>query len=297
MQIDWAAATDVGRIREQNEDAVETDRALGLGVLCDGMGGHRAGEVASSVAVRVFTEEIRKPSLREDCIHAREAPREVRGLIAAARHANEAVYRQAERNHDQIGMGCTLVALRLADDVASFVSIGDSRIYLYRAQQLHRISQDHTQIHMLRQMGIQLDPAEAQQIQGMLVRALGTEPEVDVDFGHGDAFEGDLWLLCSDGLTDELKDEAIEEILKQSPDAASAAERCVRTAVEAGGRDNVTVAIARIVSGRPPREDAAIPRPETCGRDDDQDSDPDGEGLLGRVARRLRRGHDGEEKA
>ncbi|MBD3161115.1 MAG: SpoIIE family protein phosphatase [Candidatus Eisenbacteria bacterium] len=288
MKIDWATATDVGKVRRQNEDAVLAEEALGLGILCDGMGGHRAGDVASRLAVRVFADEIRDPSPREDCLQAQAAPESVQALIAAARRANEAVYLQAERNEDQRGMGCTLVALRLRDDDAAFVSIGDSRIYLYRSGRLHRISQDHTQIHMLRQMGIQLDPAEAQQIQGMLVRALGTEPKIDVDFGYGAAFEGDVWLLCSDGLTDELKDAEIEEILRASADADAAAKTCVHRANEAGGHDNVTVSIARIVAGREPREKAEIPRPETCSEIDDQDSDPDGEGLLDRFTRRTR---------
>jgi protein phosphatase len=261
------------------------------------MGGHRAGEVASRIATETFLK-IAAVDPPDDPLPAEVAvPLSVASLVRAAWSANEVVYAKAESQESYRGMGCTLVALRLRDDTASFVSVGDSRLYLLRESRLHQVSQDHTRLRLLEQMGYKLDPAEVKQLQGMLVRALGTKPAVEVDHGSGPALCGDLWLLCSDGLTDELADEDIRSILLGAADAKSAAEECIRRAVGSGGRDNVSVAVARILSGSTGRGPERIPRPATCTPtlDDSQaDADPE-EGFLSRLSQRLRGGGSASE--
>jgi protein phosphatase len=116
---------------------------------------------------------------------------------------------------------------------------------------------------MLERMGIPLDATEARQMHGLLIRALGTHEKVDIDHGHGNVYRGDVWLLCSDGLTDELGDAEIARVLTENPAPQSAVRSLIERAVQAGGRDNVTIALARITGGPEPPADAEPPRPET----------------------------------
>lgn len=296
MRIDWAVKTDTGRVRSQNEDTVRAEGEANLVVLCDGMGGHRAGEVASRIAVDTFFETAGSDESKELVPKLPSTPPETITMIRAAKKANAAVHTQAQSQESYRGMGCTLVALRLLNDKAYFVSVGDSRLYLLRSGRLHLISQDHTRLRMLEQMGYKLDPAETKQLQGMLIRAMGTKPEVDIDHGHGPALSGDKWLLCSDGLTDELSDDQIEVILERAETAETAAAECVRLAVEAGGRDNVSVAVAQVVSGAEVTGSEELPRPETYPppvQEDHRETET-GSGILSRLSRRLRKAGDEE---
>ena len=270
MRIEWAVDTDTGRVRRQNEDSALSLPDQGLAVLCDGMGGHRAGEVASRLAVETFAkvcleeatppEGLANPS-RSDLP---DVPLAALPLVSAAWAANDAVFAHSRSDDRYHGMGCTLAALRLREGTASFVTVGDSRLYLHREGRLYQLSEDHTRLRMLEQIGVALDPVEVRQIKGVLVRAIGTLPSVDVDYGSGATLAGDVWLLCSDGLTDELNDEEIGLILAAAPNARAAAKRCVIRAVEAGGRDNVTVVVAHILDGPAPTDAIAIPAPRTC---------------------------------
>jgi len=290
MKIEWAVKSDTGRVRSQNEDTVRAEPATNLVVLCDGMGGHRAGEVASRIAVDTFFETAVSDASNDSLPRLPSAPPCTTTMLRAARTANEAVHSAAQAQESYRGMGCTLVALRLLDNTATFVSVGDSRLYLFRAGRLHLISQDHTRLRMLEQMGYKLDPAEMKQLQGMLIRAMGTKPEIEIDHGHSPTLSGDMWLLCSDGLTDELNDEQIAAVLERAANAESAVEECVHLAIESGGRDNVSVAVARIISGSTETGSEEIPRPETYPPpqlDDRRDTDT-GSGLLSRLSRRLR---------
>jgi protein phosphatase len=270
--VDWAVRTHRGRIREQNEDFVRVEKKRGLAVLCDGMGGHRAGEVASRMATEAFFENCSVHLVAgHEGKDGRMTPETAR-LVASARSANQAVLEGARRDDAFRGMGCTLVALLLDGSGASFVSVGDSRLYLLRGGKLTQVTEDHTRVRMLERMGIAVDVAEARNMHGLLVRALGTHANVEIDHGHGAARLGDVWLLCSDGLTDELGDPEIARILTESRDAEAAAAKLVARAVEAGGRDNVTVAVARVTAAPEPSGDADPPRPETSRVDDEEDS-------------------------
>jgi PPM family protein phosphatase len=276
MQIDWGSATHTGRVRENNEDSLLVRAELGLAVLCDGMGGHRAGEVASRLAVLAFAAGFEEAVMRSGAAAGGPAPssdaaedsaatlaREV--MLAAARKANEAVFAESMSTLEHRGMGCTLVALCLRDGGVSFASVGDSRLYLLRGGTLFQVSEDHTRLRMLERMGVHLDSIESKRIRGVLTRAVGTLPDLEVDCGGGAAAAGDGWLLCSDGLTDELENEEIGSILSTSKDSLSAARNCVQRAVMAGGRDNVSVIVARIIDGPGGNDRAKLPKIETIG--------------------------------
>ncbi len=274
MEIEWGSESDTGRVRANNEDSILIRGGLGLAVLCDGMGGHRAGEVASSLAVESlaasFEASIRQEGGADGAMGgAPVSPGRVpvspaeRALLDAARTANSAVYAKAQSSAEYGGMGCTLVALHLGAGRASFVTVGDSRLYLLRGGKLMQISEDHTRLRMLERMGVNLDSIDARRIRGVLTRAVGTHPDLEVDCGGGQTVDGDLWLLCSDGLTDELDDDAIRSILRSSKDPRTAARACAQRAVEAGGRDNVSVIVARIAGGPKATGRVELPKIET----------------------------------
>jgi protein phosphatase len=299
MKVEWATGTDKGRVRAENEDFVRADPDMALVVLCDGMGGHLAGEVASRLGVETFFNAVAKGDRESPCPEAPDAPDTVHALIHATWAANEAIFQEAVSREEHHGMGCTLVALQIESGLASFVTVGDSRLYLLRGGSFHLISQDHTRLRMLRQLGIHLDPREAKRFHGMLVRAVGTQETVEVDYGHGPVQTGDFWLLCSDGLTDELDDAEIQSILENETDPQSAVDLCLRRAIEAGGRDNVTVAIAHVVEGDETPGDLEIPRPETCSpfSPEKPESGEDPNGFFSRLSRRLRGGGEPPEDA
>jgi PPM family protein phosphatase len=251
MRIDWALATDTGRVRNQNEDSAIIRETEGLAVLCDGMGGHLAGEVASRIGVTAFVESLARDQQTGPAAVGAKASNtpdpEPGRLIAAVRAANGAIHRASLAVAEHTGMGCTLVALSFTEAQARYVSVGDSRLYRLRKGVITQVTEDHTRLRMFARLGIPLDPGEARLLRGVLTRALGTSPDIDVDHGEVAIAAGDVWLLSSDGLTDELEDEAIREILAGAADARQAANRCVQAALEAGGRDNVTVVVARIL--------------------------------------------------
>jgi len=232
----WGAATDVGHVRTNNEDTslVTED----LFVVADGMGGHRAGEVASQVAVAA--------------LRANFVDHTVEGLRAAVQEANRAVFDQQAGDPDLEGMGTTVVAIASVGTDGdgtelAFASVGDSRIYRFRDGELEQITDDHTLVdEMVRDGRLTPEEARVHPRRHMITRALGIEPTVDVDAGAVEPFKGDRFVLCTDGLSDEVDDSRIASVLRRLDDPAEAAAELVRTAVESGGRDNVTVVIVDV---------------------------------------------------
>jgi PPM family protein phosphatase len=258
MRIDWALETNTGRVRDQNEDSAIVREDASLAVLCDGMGGHLAGEIASRIGVTAYVDAVTTEASDRATLSR---------MVAAVRTANASIHESARADDERAGMGCTLVALDLAGPRARYVSVGDSRLYRLRGGALAQITEDHTRLRLMAQLGIALQPGEARMLRGVLTRALGTNPGIDVDYGEVGTRAGDVWLLCSDGLTDELEDNGIRDILAAAADAREAARKCVAAALEAGGRDNVTVVVARVLESEgaggpdeeidPPRTDEA----------------------------------------
>lgn len=229
MKFAYGAASDVGRGRSENEDAYLADEARRLYAVADGMGGHRAGEVASATAIESL----------------REAFGAGRVLDEAVGEANAAVFAKASANLEMRGMGTTLTAVALLDDhIALLGHVGDSRAYLMRDGGVTQITEDHSLVEQLVREG-RLSPEEAAHHpqRAIITRALGIDPEIEVDTYRVDLRPGDRLVLCSDGLTNMVADDAIAGVLRRQPDPQRAAETLVDMANKAGGDDNITVVV------------------------------------------------------
>ena len=222
-------ATDVGKVRDHNEDGYLIDADLALVAVADGMGGHRGGEVASAIAL--------------DALHA--AFSETGGLRDAVRAANDAVLERGANEAQLRGMGTTLTAGVLGiDDTLLVGHVGDSRAYLLRDGQLSRITTDHSLVEELIAAGeLTEEEAVRDPRRSMITRAIGLEADLDVDLYPVALAPGDRVLLCSDGLTTMLHEDAILSILAGEPDPVKAALKLVAAANAAGGVDNTTVLV------------------------------------------------------
>jgi serine/threonine protein phosphatase PrpC len=237
------AATDVGRVRGHNEDAYLVDEQLGLVAVADGMGGHQAGEVASATALEAL----------------RAAVTSGEGIRDAVTSANAAVYDKSTTDERLRGMGTTLTAATLATGATLLLGhVGDSRAYLLHDGKLQRLTTDHSLVEELIQSG-ELTPeeAEADPRRSMITRALGIEPDVDVDLYPTQLSSGDRLLFCSDGLTGMVSEEEIRTILVDDHDPSAAARRLIAGANTAGGIDNITVLVVDVVDDEEPT--AAVP--------------------------------------
>jgi protein phosphatase len=261
--LEAGAATDVGRVRQMNEDRYLADERLFA--VADGVGGHQAGEVASQTSVetllRVFTEGE----------HTTD------GLVAAVEAANAAVWQLAQGSREKRGMGTTLTALALVQEAGeeqlALANVGDSRAYLLQQGELTQLTEDHSLVEELVRDG-KLTPAEAQvhPQRSIITRALGMEPAIEVDSWEIIPYRGDRILLCSDGLTNELSNERIASILRQLADPQEAARELVRQARAAGGGDNITVVVVDVVDdgGRSEQASAALAGSAGSGRSQQQ---------------------------
>ncbi|MCL4287867.1 MAG: Stp1/IreP family PP2C-type Ser/Thr phosphatase, partial [Thermoleophilia bacterium] len=228
-----AQLTDTGRQREANEDSY---LARGpLFAVADGMGGAQAGEVASRMAVAAF-ERVDDPVA---------APEEL--LRRTAEDANHEIFELAQGDSSRSGMGTTLTAALVHGDEISFGHVGDSRAYVFRDGRLRQITSDHSLVEELRRQGkLTRDQAADHPQRSVITRALGPEPTVDVDTLTFSARPGDVFLLCSDGLTTMLDDEDVAAVLDREEGLERVARRLVREANERGGRDNITVVLFRL---------------------------------------------------
>jgi len=237
-----ALRSHVGRVRSINEDygwVGQLQGGLSAAIVADGMGGHLAGEIASGLAVESLVQSLRE--WRED-LSAKESEDRMREMI---RKANEVVFNTASLNNRYRNMGTTVVVALLNEKEGIIGHIGDSRAYRIRGGQLSLITDDHTLVNELAKMG-QLTPEEAQHHprRNVLTRALGTERDVAIDIRRIDWMPGDQLLLCSDGLSGMVDDEALLSTMTDpSLDLEQKAERLVELALQAGGEDNVTVAL------------------------------------------------------
>ncbi len=246
MTAKAAARTSKGRVRTGNEDAFGFRPEHGIYVVCDGMGGAAGGEVASRMTVDEILERMSaEPGPDRDAASARDR------LHAAIGEANRLVLERAEREPSLYGMGTTLVALLLGADAEAHTALvahaGDSRCYLLRGGSLHRVTQDHSLVDEQIRIGAMTEEEAARSpLRSVITRAIGTQPSVTEDMVEIETEKGDIFLLCSDGLTREVDEDAIARILGAGSDEERAAEALVEAANENGGRDNVTALIVRI---------------------------------------------------
>jgi len=245
MRFLMSARTDVGRKRPHNEDTLKVDESLGLYIVCDGMGGHAAGEVASAMAaetvhtqVSKVIEEMRRAAMADD----RDSRRRVLDLLGAAvTEANRAIHERAEANPEQRGMGTTLSLLFLAAGRAYVAHVGDSRLYLLRNDQVHQVTADHTILNEMIRAG-RIKPEDRNKVRHMnaLTRAVGVYPNVEVDTLELDVLPGDVFLLCSDGLHNYFEDFDLAGFLQHS-EPESVTDDLIAYANKCGGSDNITV--------------------------------------------------------
>lgn len=228
----WAALTDVGRVRAHNEDSVLAEPPLF--VVADGLGGHEAGEVASHIAVE---------TVRDHAPRRADAP----ALARAVKAANKEVLRAAKEGVGRTGMGTTMTAAIVEGAHISIAHVGDSRAYLLTGGELRQITNDHSMVADMMRRG-QLTEADARihPNRSVITRALGTDAEMTADPYEIEANAGDRLLLCSDGLTGMLEDARIAEILRAHRDPGAAAAELIAAANEAGGHDNISVVLVDI---------------------------------------------------
>jgi serine/threonine protein phosphatase PrpC len=224
--------SDVGREREGNEDSF-LERPP-LFAVCDGMGGAQAGEVASGIAATRLADAFVEGDMPA-------------GLVPAIEDANARIHAMAKSDQALAGMGTTVTAAWADDGLLTLAHVGDSRCYRMRARQLEQLTEDHSLVGGLVRLG-QLTAAEAERHpqRSVILRAVGTEPTVEVDIAEHELEDGDIHLLCSDGLTSMVRDEVLAETLQMDCPLAEIAEMLIELANASGGRDNITVALFRV---------------------------------------------------
>ncbi len=233
--------TDPGRVRTNNEDSIATRPEVGIAVLADGMGGHQAGEVASRIAADVIVRHLTDAYAVD-----RDQPPEQR-IAEAIRRANSAIHDAARKRPDYAGMGSTVVAVMVLGNNLHVGHVGDSRLYRIHEEKLNQVTQDHSVVQELVARGL-FTPEEAKKAVGknLVTRALGIDPSVTVDVATLPFHDGDVYLLCSDGLTDVVEDGDIARLIAEAgSNLYTAAFRLVALANERGGPDNVSVILVR----------------------------------------------------
>jgi PPM family protein phosphatase len=246
MSIAYGAKSDIGLKRTQNEDRFCLDPSLGLYVVCDGMGGHKAGEVASGLAVEVIQKHLREGAQDTHApimggYDVAFLPQTNR-LASAIRLANQAIHGEAQHHVDYARMGTTVVSALISGQVLSFAHVGDSRLYLIRGETIHPLTMDHSLVmEQIRDGLLTEEEAERSAQRHIVTRALGIDGTVDVELGELPIMPGDLLLLCSDGLTRGVPLFEIVRAIHDQPDLQVASERLIALANAAGGEDNTTV--------------------------------------------------------
>lgn len=249
-KLEIVGVTDVGRKRSHNEDSIGSDREIGLAVLADGMGGYQAGEVASAIAVDTVLSELRdglrkvNPGEIDD-----ETGYSAESLLikAAIEKANETIFQTAQDKPECHGMGTTIVTVAFYENRLTVAHVGDSRLYRLRDGDFEQVTQDHSLLQELIDKGF-YTPEEARKSlnKNLVTRAMGIEMNVTPDIQEEFVKPGDIYLLCSDGLTDLVEDQEIAVILRSCTDNLEEAGRqLVQKANDYGGKDNISVILAR----------------------------------------------------
>jgi len=243
--------TNIGRQRNHNEDAIASDDTMGFVVLADGMGGYKAGEVASEMAVLSITAELMEAMENQrpgkvDAALGKQA--EAQLILNAVKSANEVIYSVSQSQPECAGMGTTLVVGLFTNNKLLVGHIGDSRMYRLRNQVLSQITEDHSLLQQQIKAGlITAEQSKYSLNKNLVTRALGVDAEVELELNEYEVEVGDIYLLCSDGLTDLVDDEAIQSALnKLMPDMDNTAQALVHMANENGGKDNISVILVKV---------------------------------------------------
>jgi PPM family protein phosphatase len=249
--LEFASCTDPGLIRPQNEDSLLFDTANGFALLADGMGGYSGGEVASALAVALISGGLQSalPVLRKAQAAGEDMLADIAQLLRQQiENANIQIFRKSVTQQELAGMGTTLLALVFCGKQAVVAHIGDSRLYCLQGQRLRQLTYDHTVLQARIDSG-EITPEQAKRVphKGMLTRALGVETMVEQDLRGIDVSPGDIFLLCSDGLSDMLEEKEIQQALSEAgSDLSATAQRLVKMANDYGGLDNISVVLVRV---------------------------------------------------
>jgi len=234
-----ALRTDVGKVRRQNEDAAWFDEARGVFAVADGMGGHLAGEVASGIAIDAVKEMAENHAIASISV-----------MKETVMCAHERIVAHAKENPACEGMGTTLSVMWRGGHYMYIAHVGDSRIYRFRNGELEQITQDHSLVEeLVRARIITREEARTHPRRNIITRALGTQGENLPDLLAADMKKGDLWLLCTDGLSGMISEEEIARVLKSGATLDMMAGSLIQKALDAGGRDNVTLVLCREEEG------------------------------------------------
>jgi protein phosphatase len=248
--------TDVGKVRDHNEDAIGSQPEIGLWVLADGMGGYNAGEVASGIAVKTILELVTQACKREKRAEIEAGTGYMRQTIVlrdAIHRANKVINQTAQSQPQCEGMGTTLVASLFYDNRVSIAHVGDSRMYRLRGNRFEQITMDHSLLQELVDRGFySQEEAQRSTNRNYVTRALGVEANVEVEVQEIDVQKGDYFLMCSDGLPDMVEDEDIHLTISTfSNDVRTVGEQLIKLTNDNGGRDNVSVVLVRVADAFP----------------------------------------------
>jgi len=242
-EMEIVSRTDVGRKRDHNEDRLAVFPDKGLVLLADGMGGYNAGEIASQLVIDTLASEL-LPVLGK-----KDGPIGQREIVSAIKASNLAIFDAVAQNNDLNGMGTTVVLAIFQEQHATFAHIGDSRLYRLREGEFEQLTSDHSMLQELLDRGMfktEEEAVDAGVPSSILTRGLGVESDIEVDFGEENLQDGDIFLLCSDGLSGMIPDEAIQSVLESLPaDMPGAADLLTKLALESGGKDNISLILAR----------------------------------------------------
>ncbi|MFH1259364.1 MAG: Stp1/IreP family PP2C-type Ser/Thr phosphatase [Elusimicrobiota bacterium] len=252
LKINYTSLTDTGKKRQLNEDSLGVYEKEKLFFVCDGMGGHAAGDVASRLAVETIIDYLKHSSQTEfsplNIQNFPAAGEKAKHLVSAVKFANRRLFNLAVDHPPLRGMGTTVAGVIFNKNSLAVVHAGDSRVYLFRRGQLNYLTEDHSWLNeLIQDKEISSEEAKNFKQKNVITRALGTNPVVKIDLRMEKPLEGDLLLICTDGLTAPLSDEAIRKILKSGKsDLKTAAEDLIKSANERGGPDNITVILLEV---------------------------------------------------
>jgi protein phosphatase len=257
--LEFASATDPGRVRSHNEDSIGTEPEIGLAVLADGMGGYNAGEVASGIAVAVVSSETKRALAAAGLHSVDPGSGETAAERIAREHtakANTSIFEAARSQPQYAGMGTTLVVALFFDNKVCVAHVGDSRLYRLRGETFEQVTRDHSLLQEQIDSGmITREAAKLSNNKNLVTRALGIDAEVDTEVHVYETKPGDTYLLCSDGLSDMVGDEDMQLTLTSlQANLQLAAEQLVQQANDNGGRDNISVILVRV------KDDYAAPK-------------------------------------
>lgn len=238
----FSSKSDVGLRRTNNEDAFMVKPELGLCAVADGMGGAASGEVASRIFCDTLFEVFSQANIQSE-------EDTVKMMQTAFQLANERILNKAQQEPEHHGMGCTAELLKFFGEQYVIGHVGDSRVYLFRQGQLKQITKDHSLVQEQIEQGlISAMEAKKHSLRHLILRAVGINDSLAVDFIRGKTLPGDIFLLCSDGLSDMIDDPAIQETLSRPSDLEQKTDSLIESAKSAGGVDNITVVLCEVAA-------------------------------------------------